>query len=159
MLSYLVAEANNRHRVMCDRSRTQTRDTSRTTSPPPLRVRYRMRLCLHLERVVAHGARVHIPVRSDAELEFVFILECIPVMLNPRSTLDVRCSSLAGLANSNTTARALDLVAPTIVRSAMGASPLPTRLCSLAGLFIMGKENARFQNPSTSSNILLKPFF
>ena len=115
MLSYLVAEANNRHRVMCDRSRTQTRDTSRTTSPPPLRVRYRMRLRLHLERVVAHGARVHIPVRSDAELEFVFILECIPVMLNPRSTLDVRCSSLAGLANSNTTARALDLVAPTIV--------------------------------------------
>jgi hypothetical protein len=74
-----------------------------------------MRLRLHLERVVAHGARVHIPVRSDAELEFVFILECIPVMLNPRSTLDVRCSSLAGLANSNTTARALDLVAPTIV--------------------------------------------
>ena len=74
-----------------------------------------MRLRRHLERVVAHGARVHIPVRSDAELEFVFILECIPVMLNPRSTLDVRCSSLAGLANSNTTARALDLVAPTIV--------------------------------------------
>jgi len=70
-----------------------------------------MRLRLHLERVVAHGARVHIPVRSDAELEFVFILECIPVMLNPRSTLDVRCSSLAGLANSNTTGRAdADLV-------------------------------------------------
>ena len=79
-----------------------------------------MRLRLHLERVVAHGARVHIPVRSDAELEFVFILECIPVMLNPRSTLDVRCSSLAGLANSNTTARALDLVAPTIVSCLIG---------------------------------------
>ena len=74
-----------------------------------------MRLRLHLERVVAHGARVHIPVRSDAELEFVFILECIPVILNPRSTLDAWCSSLAGLANSNTTGRALDLVAPTIV--------------------------------------------
>ena len=72
-----------------------------------------MRLHLHLERVVAHGARVHIPVRSDAELEFVFILECIPVMLNPRSTLDAWCSSLAGLANSDTTGRALDLVAPT----------------------------------------------
>ena len=81
-----------------------------------------MRLRLHLERVVAHGARVHIPVRSDAELEFVFILECIPVMLNPRSTLDVRCSSLAGLANSNTTARALDLVARCLIGLWRGVS-------------------------------------
>ena len=38
----------------------------------------------------------------------MFILECIPVMLNPRSTLDAWCSSLAGLANSDTTGRALD---------------------------------------------------
>ena len=56
----------------------------------------------------------------SAELEIMFILEFIPVILNPRSTLDAWCSSLAGLANSNTTAsgttgRALDLVAPTIV--------------------------------------------
>jgi len=42
----------------------------------------------------------------------MFILEFIPVILNPRSTLDAWCSSLAGLANSNTTGRALDLVAP-----------------------------------------------
>ena len=37
------------------------------------------------------------------------------MILNPRSTLDAWCSSLAGHANSNTTGRALDLVAPTIV--------------------------------------------
>ena len=67
-----------------------------------------------MERVVAplSSSSCPYPQRRCAELEFMFILEFIPVILNPRSTLDAWCSSLAGLANSNTTGRALDLVAP-----------------------------------------------
>ena len=62
----------------------------------------------------------------------MFILKCIPVMLNPPTTLDAWCSSLAGLANSNTTASALDLVAPTNPESPLVR---PTIVAVLDGLF------------------------